>query len=76
MTSITLDDLLNDLQKAKAIAERNENPNALVTATLAQAKLLGLDKPKPKENDAVRMLRELMEEIEQDSRNEETTYHS
>ena len=76
MTNITLDDLLNDLQKAKAIAERNENPNALVTATLAQAKLLGLDKPEPKENDAVRMMRELMEEIEQDSRNEETTHHS
>ena len=76
MTNITLDDLLNDLQKAKDIAERNENPNALVTATLAQAKLLGLDKPEPKENDAVRMMRELMEEIEQDSRNEETTYHS
>ena len=76
MTNITLDDLLNDLQKAKAIAERNENPNALVSATLAQAKLLGLDKPEPKENDAVRMLRELMEEIEQDSRDAETTYHS
>ena len=76
MTSITLDDLLNDLQKAKTIAERNENPNALVTATLAQAKLLGLDKPKPKENDAVRMLRELMEEIEQESRDTETAHHS
>ena len=76
MTNITLDDLLNDLQKAKDIAERNENPNALVSATLAQAKLLGLDKPEPKENDAVRMLRELMEEIEQDSRDAETTYHS
>ena len=76
MTNITLDDLLNDLQKAKDIAERNENPNALVTATLAQAKLLGLDKPKPKENDAVRMLRELMEEIEQESRDTETAHHS
>lgn len=76
MTNITLDDLLNDLQKAKAIAERNENPNALVTATLAQAKLLGLDKPEPKENDAVRMLRELMEEIEQESRDAETAHHS
>lgn len=51
MTNITLDDLLNDLQKAKDIAERNENPNALVTATLAQAKLLGLDKPEPKQLD-------------------------
>ena len=76
MTNITLDDLLNDLQKAKDIAERNENPNALVTATLAQAKLLGLDKPKPKENDAVRMMRELMAEIERDSKDAKTTYHS
>lgn len=76
MANITLDDLLNDLQKAKAIAERNENPNALVSATLAQAKLLGLDKPEPEENDAVRMLRELMEEIEQESRDAETAHHS
>lgn len=76
MTNITLDDLLNDLQKAKDIAERNENPNALVTATLAQAKLLGLDKPEPKENDAVRMMRELMAEIERDSKDAKTTYHS
>ena len=51
MTNITLDDLLNDLQKAKAIAERNENPNALISATLAQAKLLGLEKPEPKQLD-------------------------
>lgn len=72
MTSITLDDLLNDLQKAKAIAERNENPNALVTATLAQAKLLGLDKPKPKklENElTINIVRVGADDAE-------TTYHS
>lgn len=72
MTSITLDDLLNDLQKAKAIAERNENPNALVTATLAQAKLLGLDKPKPKklENELTINI------VRVGADNEKTTYHS
>ena len=37
-------DLIADLQLAKDIAIRNENANSLVTATLAQAKLLGLDK--------------------------------
>ena len=40
-----LSDLIADLQLAKDIAIRNENANSLVTATLAQAKLLGLDKP-------------------------------
>ncbi len=63
MTSITLDDLLNDLQKAKAIAERNENPNALVTATLAQAKLLGLDKPKPHDQNSVDLMADLMKAL-------------
>ena len=40
-----LNHLIADLQIAKDIAIRNENANSLVTATLAQAKLLGLDKP-------------------------------
>ena len=39
-----LNDLIADLQLAKDIAIRNENANSLVTATLAQAKLLVLDK--------------------------------
>lgn len=39
-----LSDLMADLQTAKEIAIRNENANSLVTATMAQAKLLGLDK--------------------------------
>lgn len=75
MTNITLDDLLNDLQKAKDIAERNENPNALVTATLAQAKLLGLDKPQvhDKNQDAVDLMADLMKEL---SNGKKTTYHS
>lgn len=67
MTNITLDDLLNDLQKAKNIAERNENPNALVTATLAQAKLLGLDKPKPHDpnQNSVDLMADLMKALSQ-----------
>ena len=40
-----LNDLIADLQLAKDIAIRNENANSLIAATLAQAKLLGLDKP-------------------------------
>jgi hypothetical protein len=41
--SLTLDDLIADLQTAKQIAIDDRNPNAIVTATMNQAKLLGLD---------------------------------
>ena len=40
-----LNDLIADLQTAKQIAIDDRNPNALVIATVAQAKLLGIDKP-------------------------------
>lgn len=40
-----LNDLMQDLQLAKQMAIDGHNPNALVVATIAQAKLLGLDKP-------------------------------
>lgn len=40
-----LNDLIQDLQLAKQMAINDQNPNALVIATIAQAKLLGLDKP-------------------------------
>ena len=46
-----LNDLMQDLQLAKEIAIKNEQANQLVTAVMAQAKLLGLDNqtavPKP-----------------------------
>ena len=42
--SLTLDDLIADLQTAKQIAIEDRNPNAIVTATISQAKLLGMDK--------------------------------
>lgn len=62
-----LNDLIQDLQLAKDIAIRNENANSLVTATLAQAKLLGLDKPQPQQNEDVRLISELMDELSLES---------
>nr|WP_181717085.1 hypothetical protein [Psychrobacter sp.]QJS05479.1 hypothetical protein [Psychrobacter sp.] len=44
-----INDLIQDLQLAKQMAIDDHNPNALVIATIAQAKLLGLDKPQPKD---------------------------
>lgn len=58
-----LSDLIQDLQLAKEIAIQNGNANSLVTATMSQAKLLGLDKPEPKQNDDVRLISELMDEL-------------
>ena len=40
-----INDLIQDLQLAKQIAIEDRNPNALIMATIGQAKLLGLDKP-------------------------------
>ena len=40
-----LNDLIQDLQLAKQIAIEERNPNSIVIATIAQAKLLRLDKP-------------------------------
>ena len=40
---ITADDLLQDLELAKQIAIKNNNANSLVTAVMAQAKLLGIE---------------------------------
>jgi hypothetical protein len=62
-----LNDLIADLQLAKDIAIRNESANSLVAATLAQAKLLGLDKPQPQQNEDVRLISELMDELSLES---------
>ena len=40
-----LNDLIQDLQLAKQMAINDNNPNALIMATIGQAKLLGIDKP-------------------------------
>ncbi|WP_439236014.1 terminase small subunit [Lonepinella koalarum] len=48
---ITVDNLLDELEKARKIAESNNNPNAMITATMGKAKLLGFDKPKADNDD-------------------------
>lgn len=40
-----MNDLIQDLQLAKQMAINDNNPNALIMATIGQAKLLGIDKP-------------------------------
>ena len=66
--SLTLDDLIEDLQTAKEIAITDRNPNAIVTATISQAKLLGFDKPVIKDvnADAVQTISDLMNELAND----------
>ena len=63
-----LNDLIADLQTAKQIAIDDRNPNAIVTATMSQAKLLGFDKPVIKDvnADAVQTISELMNELAND----------
>ena len=66
--SLTLDDLIQDLQTAKQIAIADRNPNGIVTATMNQAKLLGIDKPVMKDvnADAVQTISDLMNELAND----------
>lgn len=63
-----INDLIQDLQLAKQIAVEDRNPNAIVTATMSQAKLLGFDKPVIKDvnADAVQTISELMNELAND----------
>ena len=60
-----LNDLIADLQTAKQIAIDDRNPNAIVTATMSQAKLLGFDKPVINDvhADDVQTISELMNEL-------------
>lgn len=41
---LTVDTLLDELEEARTVAKEKENANAMVTATMGKAKLLGLDK--------------------------------
>ena len=63
-----INDLIQDLQLAKQIAIEDRNPNALIMATISQAKLLGLDKPQIKDvnADAVQSISDLMNELADD----------
>ena len=63
-----INDLIQDLQLAKQMAIEDRNPNALIMATISQAKLLGLDKPVIKDvnADAVQTISDLMNELAND----------
>ena len=63
-----INDLIQDLQLAKQIAIADRNPNAIVTATVTTAKLLGLDKPVIKDvhADDVQTISDLMNELAND----------
>ncbi len=63
-----INDLIQDLQLAKQMAINDHNPNALIMATIGQAKLLGLDKPQIKDvnADAVQSISDLMNELADD----------
>ena len=43
--SVTLEALLDELENSRQLAISRENPAAMINATMAKAKLLGLDKP-------------------------------
>lgn len=58
----TLKDLIQDLQLAKEIAIRNEQPNPLVTAVMAQAKLLGFTETSQQSNEVLQ-LSQLIDEL-------------
>ena len=44
MSKVTIDTLINELDKASKLANDCQKPSAMIAATLAKAKLLGLDK--------------------------------
>ena len=73
-----MNDLIQNLQLAKQIAIEDRNPNALIMATISQAKLLGLDKPQIRDvnADAVQSISDLMNELSSDEHTRAVTYES
>ena len=71
-----INDLIQDLQLAKQIAIEDRNPNALVAATISQARLLGLDKPVIRDvnADAVQSMSDLMNELANDETTKRLSY--
>jgi len=45
--AITVDDLLSELEDARQLAKMEGQASAMVSATMAKAKMLGFDKPQP-----------------------------
>ena len=74
MSRLTLDDLLDQLEQARQMAIEERKPTAMIQATVTTAKLLGLDKPVNKDDNAdeVQTISELMNELS--SEQAEITY--
>ncbi len=68
MISLTLDDLLEQLEQARQVAIEERKPTAMIQATYTTAKLLGFDKPVVKDvnDDAIQSISDLMNEIAND----------
>ena len=47
----TMDDLLDDLEEARTLAAQTSQPSSMIAATMGSAKLLGLDKPAPDDDE-------------------------
>ena len=47
----TMDDLLADLEEARTLAAQTSQPSSMIAATMGSAKLLGLDKPAPDDDE-------------------------
>lgn len=68
MISLTLDDLLDQLEEARQMAIEERKPTAMIQATITTAKLLGMDKPilKDVNADEVQTISDLMNELAND----------
>jgi phage terminase small subunit len=55
---MTVDDIIKELESARKIAGYGQNASAMIAATMAKAKILGLDKPAEKEKPPVNGIKE------------------
>lgn len=65
--NITLDMLLDEINDIRERALSNDDYKTALSCTLSKAKLLGLDKPQPQQNEDVRLISELMDELSLES---------
>ena len=52
-SAITVDTIISELNEARELAKRINNPSAMVCASMAKAKLLGFEKPDQHKTDVV-----------------------
>ena len=48
---LTVDDLIDQLEEARQLAVQTSQPSSMIAATMGSAKLLGLDKPVPDDDE-------------------------